>query len=232
MEWHSLGSVAGWFREALIPRRQSKKQILRNVTVTLGLLGGACALCSALNRLGDNGRAVPLVFVLAVLLTARVTDGFFYGLFASVVSVFGVNYIFTYPYFQFDFAIGIFCWIFALLILLTPEHFFSTMPTLLSVYVVLDALLKLQISMDARRFGMSGWVGMLCSSLFLFAVSALTIGSIYWDWLPKTRAVGIALALDGLQNGWITAYTVRVRARKKHLTEHFGLDEEQDETSD
>ena len=45
-------------------------------------------------------------------------------------------------------------------------------------------------------------------------------------------AVGIALALDGLQNGWITAYTVRVRARKKHLTEHFGLDEEQDETSD
>ena len=134
--------------------------------------------------------------------------------------------------FQFDFAIGIFCWIFALLIFLTPEHFFSTMPTLLSVYVVLDALLKLQISMDARRFGMSGWVGMLCSSLFLFAVSALTIGSIYWDWLPKTRAVGIALALDGLQNGWITAYTVRVRARKKHLTEHFGLDEEQDETSD
>ena len=134
--------------------------------------------------------------------------------------------------FQFDFAIGIFCWIFALLIFLTPEHFFSTMPTLLSVYGVLDALLKLQISMDARRFGMSGWVGMLCSSLFLFAVSALTIGSIYWDWLPKTRAVGIALALDGLQNGWITAYTVRVRARKKHLTEHFGLDEEQDETSD
>ena len=134
--------------------------------------------------------------------------------------------------FQFDFAIGIFCWIFALLILLTPEHFFSTMPTLLSVYVVLDALLKLQISMDARRFGMSGWVGMLCSSLFLLAVSALTIGSIYWDWLPKTRAVGIALALDGLQNAWITAYTVRVRARKKHLTEHFGLDEEQDETSD
>lgn len=105
MERLSLGSVAGWFRETLIPRRQSKKQILRNMTVTLGLLGGACALCTVLNRLGDIGRAAPLVFVLAVLLTARVTDGLFYGLFASVVSVFCVNYIFTYPYFQFDFAI-------------------------------------------------------------------------------------------------------------------------------
>ena len=50
--------------------------------------------------------------------------------------------------FQFDFAIGIFCWIFALLIFLTPEHFFSTMPTLLSVYVVLDALLKLGGALD------------------------------------------------------------------------------------
>ena len=40
-----------------------------------------------------------------------------------------------------------------------------------------------------------------------------------------TCAVGIALTVDGLENAWITAYTVRVRARKKHLSEHFGLED-------
>ena len=30
----------------------------------------------------------------------------------------------------------------------------------------------------------------------------------------------------------ITAYTVRVRARKKHLSEHFGLNEDENEDSD
>lgn len=105
MEGKKLRKLAGWCREALIPRGQNKKQIFRNMTVTLGLLGGACAVCAFLNQLGDSDQAVPLIFVLAVLLTARVTDGFFYGLFAAVVSVFGVNYIFTYPYFEFNFTI-------------------------------------------------------------------------------------------------------------------------------
>jgi len=105
MAHNRLRSVAAWCREALIPRGQSKKQIIRNMTVTIGLLGGACVLCALLNQIGDSDQAVPLVFVLAVLLTARVTDGFFYGLFAAVVSVFGVNYIFTYPYFEFNFTI-------------------------------------------------------------------------------------------------------------------------------
>ena len=105
MEHHGLRKAAAWCREALIPRGQSRKQIFRNMTVTVGLLGGACALCALLNQIGNSDQAVPLVFVLAVLLTARVTDGFFYGLFATVVSVFGVNYIFTYPYFEFNFTI-------------------------------------------------------------------------------------------------------------------------------
>ena len=105
MERDGMRKVASWCREALIPRGQSKRQIFRNMTVTLSLLGGASLLCAFLNQIGDSDQAVPLVFVLAVLLTSRITDGYFYGLFATVVSVFGVNYIFTYPYFEFNFTI-------------------------------------------------------------------------------------------------------------------------------
>ena len=42
-------------------------------------------------------------------------------------------------------------------------------------------------------------------------------------------AIGIALGLDGLQNAWITMHTVRVRARKKNLSEKFGLENHEED---
>ena len=94
-----------WCREMLIPRQQSKKQIARDMGITLGLLTAAALLCFQMTSNGYGDIAVPLVFVLVVLLTARFTEGYFYGFFASFVSVFGVNYAFTYPYFEFNFSI-------------------------------------------------------------------------------------------------------------------------------
>ncbi len=131
--------------------------------------------------------------------------------------------------FQFDFAVGIFCGVLALLVILTPESFFNALPTVFGVYVILDALFKLQISIDARKFGMANWPVILLSSLLLLGVGLFVVFAIYDALLPATAAVGIALVVDGLQNVWITAYTVRVRARKKNLSEHFGLDEEENE---
>jgi len=94
-----------WLRYAMVPRGQSKKEFARDMGITLALMGAAAMFCTLLNAVGDSDSAVPLVFVLAVLLTARFTDGYFYGLFATVISVFGVNYAFTYPYFEFNFTI-------------------------------------------------------------------------------------------------------------------------------
>lgn len=94
-----------WCREMLIPRSQSRVKIIGDVAITFGLLMGAAVLCSALNGQGRSDSAVPLVFVLAVLLISRFTEGYFYGLLASVISVFGVNYAFTYPYFAFNFTL-------------------------------------------------------------------------------------------------------------------------------
>ena len=51
-----------------------------------------------------DGFASP-IFVLAVLLISRFTDGYLFGLIASVLGVIGVNFIFTYPYWAFNFKI-------------------------------------------------------------------------------------------------------------------------------
>lgn len=94
-----------WMRFAMVPHGQSPKGFWRDMGITLALLGAAAVFCALLNTVGDGDSAVPLVFVLAVLLTARFTEGYFYGLVATLISVFGVNYAFTFPYFEFNFTI-------------------------------------------------------------------------------------------------------------------------------
>ena len=46
------------------------------------------------------------MYVLAVLLISRFTDGYLFGLIAAVLGVIGVNYVFTYPYMAFNFTIA------------------------------------------------------------------------------------------------------------------------------
>ena len=105
MRMKQLQEALTWLRNVLIPRGQGRRQIAHNALITAALLGGASLVCVGMNLISDGDQAVPMVFVLAVLLTARITDGYIYSLVASVVSVFGVNYAFTYPYFEFNFTI-------------------------------------------------------------------------------------------------------------------------------
>ncbi|MEE1456712.1 MAG: DUF4118 domain-containing protein, partial [Oscillospiraceae bacterium] len=44
----------------------------------------------------------PMVFVLGVFLIAWRTQGYFWGVASSLVSVMAVNYAFTYPYWAFN----------------------------------------------------------------------------------------------------------------------------------
>ena len=78
----------------------------RNLLKTVVILGMAFALCAALQLVSDTDFHVPLIFVLAVLMVSLSTDGYLFGLLASVFSVVGVNYAFTFPYFHFNFHLA------------------------------------------------------------------------------------------------------------------------------
>ena len=75
----------------------------RDLGATVLILGGGFALCTALQPISDTDFHVPLIFVLAVLLVSLFTDGYLFGLASSVISVVGVNFVFTYPYFHINF---------------------------------------------------------------------------------------------------------------------------------
>lgn len=76
---------------------------LRDTLIALFILAMAFGLCSILRLISETDFHVPLIFVLAVLMVSMSTNGYLFGLLASVFSVFGVNYAFTFPYFHFNF---------------------------------------------------------------------------------------------------------------------------------
>ncbi len=93
------------------PRKRTFKEFLRTsfpfswegFSVTLILLALGFLVCSLLQVISETDFHVPLIFVLVVLLVSLCTDGYLFGLAASVISVVGVNFVFTYPYFHINF---------------------------------------------------------------------------------------------------------------------------------
>ena len=92
--------------------QQSKKAPLRFVFmwhdfgVFIFLLVVATILCYFLRKIDDSDVYVALIFELTVVLVSRFTDGYLFGLLSSVVGVIGINYIFTFPYYQLNFTIS------------------------------------------------------------------------------------------------------------------------------
>lgn len=163
---------------------------------------------------------------LETMVAQRIVLGSLFGL-TGAAKIFGYfsNDLYRLA-FQFDLAIGIFCILLTLLTELMPEYAFGTLPIIFAVYVSLDGLLKIQTSFDARRFGMKSWLIMLITAVVLFGAGAFAVGAVLVQLLRPNAVVGIALMVDGLENIWITASTVRIRARKKNLSGQFGLEEE------
>ena len=83
------------------------KEIFKNILISTVILALASCICFLLQGMStvSTDTHVPLIFVLAVLCISRFTSGYVYGLIASVIAVAGVNYVFTYPYFELNFAI-------------------------------------------------------------------------------------------------------------------------------
>lgn len=74
----------------------------RDFFITASLLFCAVLICN-IARIADSTDAFASpVFVLTVLLISRFTNGYLFGLTASVLGVVFVNVIFTYPYWKFN----------------------------------------------------------------------------------------------------------------------------------
>lgn len=83
---------------------------VRDTLITGLILLASGLLCLVLHILcqtsGHYDNYVSMIFILAVFLIARFTSGYLPGITASFISVLAVNYIFTFPYFSFNFTLA------------------------------------------------------------------------------------------------------------------------------
>ena len=71
--------------------------------VVVSILGIAFVVSMRLQYIMPSQRLVSMLFVLAVFLISLLTQGYFWGILASICSVLIDNFVFAYPYFAFDF---------------------------------------------------------------------------------------------------------------------------------
>lgn len=81
------------------------KKVSVNILLTLSILMVFFLLCLGMSYILRIHTLVPAIFTLAVFLISLVTDGYLYGLIASMLSVLIQNFVFASPYFEFNFTI-------------------------------------------------------------------------------------------------------------------------------
>ena len=77
-----------------------KKSVISGLFAVI-LIAGASLLGYIFKAAGFQDANIVVLYILAVLLTARFTDGYWIGLIASLAAAFAFNYFFTSPYYTF-----------------------------------------------------------------------------------------------------------------------------------
>lgn len=104
--------------------------------------------------------------------------------------------------FQYDFACGIFLLVLGIVVLAANQKLKGYLLPAVGVLILLDSLLCIQTSMDAKRFGLSSWPVMLVFSTLSGALGAALI-------VANTQTIaGCSLLAEGLMRHYIVHCTV------------------------
>lgn len=82
-----------------------KRQQQRDTLFSIAVFLSAFAVNLLIQKLFTTQTLVPMIFVFGVFLISLKTHGYRYGIVSAIVSVFAVNFAFTYPYYAFDFFV-------------------------------------------------------------------------------------------------------------------------------
>ncbi len=87
-------------------KRLAFKPTWKDVGITLGTLAATTLICFVLKPLAGEERIEAALFVVAVLIISRFTNGYLYGVAASIMGVLIVNCLFTYPFYRVNFTLA------------------------------------------------------------------------------------------------------------------------------
>lgn len=167
-----------------------------------GYIISAVALC-----------AVGLLMILKPALSLSVV-GIIVGIVLGVSGVIKlIGYLSGDQYqlaFQFDLAFGILLMALSAVILLRPEHVMSFLCVILGIAVLADGLLKIQTSLDARRFGLRTWWLILVMAILSGTAGMLLMLRPSESAQVLTGLMGISLLAEGILSLCVALCAVRV----------------------
>ena len=115
--------------------------------------------------------------------------------------------------FQFDLAVGLLTIILGGVLILHPRDVLSNLPIVIGLILLVDSVLRLQTSIDAKHFGMEKWWAILLVSIAGMAVGTSLLLRPFESSRALVRLMGAALMLHGGENLLVCLYTVKVPRR-------------------
>lgn len=92
---------------ATAAKKTRTMSLLKNIMIPLSGLAVATAFAFLFfYHVPENSANIAPVYILALIVIVRYTDGYLPGLISSVVAVVCVNFLFTYPYFELNFTLS------------------------------------------------------------------------------------------------------------------------------
>ena len=83
------------------------RTLWHNIVSTIIILAIATILAFSFFHITQSDPAnIALIYILALIIIARITTGYFFGIISAFFCVIFINWCFTYPYFEVSFAIS------------------------------------------------------------------------------------------------------------------------------
>lgn len=112
--------------------------------------------------------------------------------------------------FQYDLELGVLSVVLGILLLLRPVESLSVLLAALGVAVLADALFKVRIARDARRFGIPPWWVILALALVSGALGVLLLLRPWRSAQVLTALLGVGLLATGALNFAVAVSTVKI----------------------
>lgn len=162
-----------------------------------------------------------IIFGIILLMKPGMAAEVFCDMCGVLLLVFGIVKLFGYfsrdllqLAFQFDFAMGIISSLIGFIMLFWSKQFMETLIIGMGVFMLADALLRVQTALDEKRIGVKLWWIILVIALITAVIGTLLFLKPYNGLEGVVILIGLNLIIDGILNLFVVQSTVSIIRRK------------------
>lgn len=111
--------------------------------------------------------------------------------------------------FQFDFGLGVFSIVLGIVMIFRTKNIVEFMAICIGIFMLVDATLKIQTSIEAKKFGIDRWIWIMITSILTGLIGALLLFTPFKTAGVIVRIVGLGICADGAMNLIVVRNTVR-----------------------